>query len=709
MLVHISGKVHESSGRGLSGVLVSNGELIVQTDADGGYAIEADPRIHSFVFVSLPDRYRADGSFYQRVPEASGTIDFALVSEPERTEREFVLAHITDTHIVAHENCSLVGANTISPRRLARDLAQLEAEAAPNLIINTGDLTNMGTMPELQAYKKALEGVKAPIMSQFGGHDGDEEYHEAGHWGATFRGAGSTCVRNYEQVLGPVNYSFDWGGRHFVLYANEDYMFSEYDQIRMARWFWEDLALQPEGREIILAVHWPPSRAFLDRLSAYNVTLVLYGHTHASKVFTYRNILVATPTTFCFGGTDSNPRGYRLVQFKEQGSDMEFRPLSRAAPRVETPGQIQAGQAVLDLTWECRLPAHMHRAAPVVHEGDLLISLQDEDDARQAGVCRVAGDTGQILWHSKLDSSVRNSVALAGKDRCIAVSIAGRLYCLDTRTGRVIWQRDTRGFPERWVNSSPVVAGDTVYMGAKSGYGAYDATTGVRRWETRFIGTLDLIADAIGDKWGCYASPCVYRDLLVALVPRRGFVAMRRDNGRVEWERGLKGTEDFWASPIVVGDLLVSGGDNGKLILLRPDSGETVWHRFVIESMPYHSNWVGGLAVTANRIYAVTVEGKMLCCALETGDVLWGFQSGEDLLDMPYFHREIRTILAPPVPYRDMVIVCGLDGGLYLLDAESGECRSHSQFDAPVTAAPCVLDDGFCVASWDGRLYRYRG
>ncbi|MFC1715988.1 metallophosphoesterase family protein, partial [Candidatus Poribacteria bacterium] len=129
----------------------------------------------------------------------------------------------------------------------------------------------------MENYSEAIQSIETPVFSLFAGHDGNEE-RSAGESGDTF-------TRNYEQILGPTYYSFDWGSRHFVLYPTENYFFSPADQKRKERWFWSDLDLQPAEREIVIAVHIPPSNAFLERLSQYNVRLVLYGHWHSSKVY----------------------------------------------------------------------------------------------------------------------------------------------------------------------------------------------------------------------------------------------------------------------------------------------------------------------------------------------------------------------------------------------------------------------------------------
>ena len=121
--------------------------------------------------------------------------------------------------------------------QLADDLRRVTAVAAPDLVIATGDLTNVGTLAQLRSYRAATESVPRPVFSVFGGHDGNEERIEVE--------AGCTYTRRYETVLGPAYYSFDWGGRHFIVYATEDGFFSAADQQRKERWLWADLAAQP--------------------------------------------------------------------------------------------------------------------------------------------------------------------------------------------------------------------------------------------------------------------------------------------------------------------------------------------------------------------------------------------------------------------------------------------------------------------------------
>ena len=134
---------------------------------------------------------------------------------------------------------------------LSEALEQLEGEANPDFIIVSGDLTNRGQIDELTEFQAALSDVRAPVYLLFGGHDGNEERHGSDVPGETF-------TRNYETVLGPTYFSFDWGGRHFALYPNEEYFFSADDQRRKRAWLRADLAAaQRVSRPSVVIVHTP--------------------------------------------------------------------------------------------------------------------------------------------------------------------------------------------------------------------------------------------------------------------------------------------------------------------------------------------------------------------------------------------------------------------------------------------------------------------
>ncbi len=704
MTFTIRGTVYDTAtGGGVGGVPVSNGEAVVRTDSAGRYTLSVEPAIHRFVTVTVPDRYRPQGAFFHPVRACQPSpddIDFPLVPAPERASRDFSVAHISDTHmVVPAEDQQQVASpwhEYPSGATLADDLRRVTA-AAPDLVIATGDLTNVGSLSQLRSYRAAIESVTVPVFSVFGGHDGNEE-RIAGQ-------AGCTYTRHYEAVLGPAYYSFDWGGRHFIVYATEELFFSPADRQRKERWLWADLAAQPAGQEIVLVQHMPPPAAMLARLSRYVVPLVLHGHAHTSKVWSYgRTVVLGTPP-LCFGGIDARPRGFRLVRFTDRGIRAHPITLSESeqVSAATTPTEIALGNAARPLRrrWQWQVPGGIHRAAPVSHGQSLLVSQQDESYPGRSGLACLELATGQLRWQVHTDTVVKNSVAVASstahrqrKDearRCVAVSVTGQVSAFSLGEGKLLWQVAAPGYPDQAVCASPVIADGVVYLAATESCAAYDLATGRRLWHTP-------LEHGTGRS---YAAPQLYDDLLVILIPNQGFLALRRDDGAVAWQRPFP-VKYYCAGPVVVGGRLVCAGDGGDLAVLAAPSGETIWERPGLLG-----SYAAGLAADTAHIYVTTAAGEAQSYALRSGRQRWRFRAGEALLAMTCYRREERSLLAAPVCWRDYVIVGGLDGWLYLLDEASGACVGRAAFGAPISAAPCPTGDGLCVGTYDGRLLHY--
>ena len=719
MEIQVRGRVFDdSSARGLAGICVSNGDRIVQTDEEGRYTLPLEPAAHRFVFVTVPDGFSAGEGVYRSTldwTKSRDGVDFRLSPSPARAARSFTLVQITDTHIVTE------GDTHTSGPVLSDALRQVECDVEPDLIIASGDLTDWGTLDQLTAYREAVASISTPVFPLFGGHDGNQE-RMGGISVEEFlkmkalpdnprlnelvrEHEGNASTLHFEAVLGPTYYSLDWGGRHFAFWPNEDSFYSPAGLERKERWLWADLALQPEDREIVVVVHTPPPAAFLQALSKYNVRLVLHGHWHSSKVFSYGDMVVAAAPPVCFGGIDTSPRGYRLVRFREEDAVLDAGVLRAARVsrkyREESPQEIGLDGATLRLRWERRLPGGLHRAAPVSSGGRVFLTQRDERWPGRPGICCLDAASGDMLWRGVTDTAVKNSVAVRD-NACAAVSVAGRVHVLEADSGSPLWQADLPGYPERWIYSSPVMADGTVYAGAKADYAAFDLKSGRRRWHT---------GNDVSDNWACYASPLVSGDLLILMAQRTGFMALDRETGNVVWECPA-GVEFPYARPVLSGDLLLSGGDSSNLhhfsgeasflIAVEMDSGRVAWNRRVLPS-----RYPSGLLVHRGRLIATTPDGEVLCFDLDEGTLHWRFQTGDDLLDMVPYRRGVRSILAAPVIFEGCLIVCGCDGFLSVLDPVSGRCLGNVAFGSPISASPCTVEGRLVVGTYDGRVVCY--
>ena len=496
--------------------------------------------------------------------------------------------------------------------------------------------------------------------------------------------------------------------------SNESFLFSAYDWIRVQRWVDSDLALQPPGRPIVIGTHMPPTREWLDRVTAHRVVLVLHGHTHASKAYRYRGALILSTPSLSFGDNAAGPRGYRLIDCEGGRFTGELLPLRTRMPRRSSPAAV----AGLREAWRCRLPGNAHRGSMlIVGEGadaGALVPLQDENGVERCGVCRVRLSDGAVQWHTRSDASVRSGITGGPDGSCFAVSLTGRLLCIDGESGAVRWHTDTPGHPGRWVAVTPVYGAGRglVAVGAKSGYGAYDAATGAERWFTRFSGTPDLIADPVGDKQGHCGRPIIHDGLLITLVPRRSLMGLRLHDGRIAWEYALTGTQDWWSAPVAVGERVLGGGEPDELVMVEAATGAEVWRRDVLGPTDFAVNYVSGIAVAGDRAFLGALDGRALCVSLDTGEVLWQMRTGIGVLEMAPHQRRIASVIAPPVyvdrgALRGRVLICGMDAVLYVLDAQSGRVVEQASVSAPVTAPPVPTGDGLLIATYDGVLARF--
>ena len=245
--------------RGLAGVAVSNQHEVVQTAADGSYAL---PRAgHGVVFVSLPDGYDAAGPFWQAVSPSGGKADFGLTARPG--DGAFSFIHASDTH---------VSAQTVG--RLQQLRAVVEARR-PDFVIVTGDLVRDALrVGEEEArgyydiYTEETARFPVRVWSVPGNHEnfGIERHLSLVSSTNPLYGKGM-----YRQRLGPNYYSFTRGGVHFVGLDSVDiadlWYYGHVDDVQLA-WLKADLARLPDGMPVVTFNH-IPFVSSVDGISGY--------------------------------------------------------------------------------------------------------------------------------------------------------------------------------------------------------------------------------------------------------------------------------------------------------------------------------------------------------------------------------------------------------------------------------------------------------
>ncbi len=678
---HISGCISDvETSKGLPNVCVSNGQTIVRSDATGCYRLDLSPKHHRFVFVTTPDGYESVNSFFRSAAgweSSREDIDFQLRPAPARGRKPFRFVHITDSHVTLDQNGPTFG------DFVAAELARVVSIAKPAFLTIGGDLTESGKIDELRHYRNAVSLLCTPVFSMFGGHDGIDERFTDWPYGDI------TKTRHYEQIIGPAWYSFDWGGWHFVMYPNEENCFSSADRRHLRQWLELDLSQQASDRPIIMTTHSDEIAAIEDLVSRYNVVLVLFGHWHSSKVIRRGGRIEACTPPPAWGGNDTSPRGYRVVEVDRDTVQLELKVLTPA----------QSPQPLTDfgpfrVEWQQSLPTPVHRCGPVSAGNNLLMAVGDEEMKERQGLHCFDARTGDEHWRVATDTSIKNQPVVTG-NLCVAVSVAGQVHAVDVVTGSMRWKVRMPGYPDRWNYASPAADGQSVYVGTQQGLLSHRLKDGQCEWQAPL--EYDVFT------WRCAAGPVLHGELVLFFQARRGIVAVSRKTGELRWRRAVAehgGFADQYPSPVVVDGRLVSGGDSGHLVVLDAATGNVVWHKAVLEA-----DYVTALAARNTQIIAVTVNGLVQCFNLYTGRRQWQYELGQDLLDMIPRRRGLRSALAQPVFMGEAIIVSGIDGCLHVLDAD-GKCHGRAVLGSPISATPHVASEHLYVATYDGRLFK---
>jgi outer membrane protein assembly factor BamB len=239
------------------------------------------------------------------------------------------------------------------------------------------------------------------------------------------------------------------------------------------------------------------------------------------------------------------------------------------------------------------------------------------------------------------------STPTVAEGRVYTLGMTGVLSCLDARTGKRLWRKDSKWLP--YGGTSPLVADGLciVHVGddRTGGLTAFDAATGDVRWccaegsrpmpgspilvdlaggrqvMSFFFGNALGVSVATGKKlWGVgpggsgqpCTTPVLYKDLLIWNSDREPLRALRLEKGgkgivaREVWKS--KGLPLYYSSPVVAGDLVfgMSTRNRGCFFCLDARSGKTLW-----ESAGEQGGYASLLSVE-NVLLILKARGQLL-------------------------------------------------------------------------------------------------
>lgn len=292
---NVSGRVEDTSGRGIAGVVVNNGTHFTTTDGDGRWELMTDTLTSKYISITTPADFRlpsADGlaaGFYVSVNEAlaAGGHDFVLERRTERADRFYYIA-ISDPQVRDERDMGRWLTEAVPDIRRTVDSLKRRREVVG---VALGDMV-FDSMPMYEGYVKSVRNTGMTLFHCIGNHDFDKRWKDLDNMRL---GTPVYAEMEYNRWFGPTDYSFNIGKAHVVTMKNIDYLGNEGYVERMTErqleWLEKDLAYVPKGSLVILNMHAAGWNAVAGRGNMHNARRlaevlrdyrvhVFCGHTH---------------------------------------------------------------------------------------------------------------------------------------------------------------------------------------------------------------------------------------------------------------------------------------------------------------------------------------------------------------------------------------------------------------------------------------------
>jgi outer membrane protein assembly factor BamB len=264
--------------------------------------------------------------------------------------------------------------------------------------------------------------------------------------------------------------------------------------------------------------------------------------------------------------------------------------------------------------------------------GDLVIAGSDRREP--GGVAHLYAferATGKPRWKYRIDLGVAADVLRIGSNIYV-VTLQDELFCLDWKTGELVWKSATgRPNDEFFLNSAPAASGDRVFFGGLDGtVYAFDASSGQILWKRELgsrVSTSLLFAD--GSLFAGTSNRHLYRldpktgsataDFSADEAPARRLLLADRcllvffgeqtlaclDSSlkAVRWRESTSGP---WSSsrPYLWDHAVIAGNERGEVFAFRPSDGSRLWSQ-------KFDGVIRGIGSSEGTLYVGTLKGMV--------------------------------------------------------------------------------------------------
>lgn len=358
----ITGTVSGDDGKALEGVVVSDGLHCYKTDSQGKYYLEADLSETEYVFVSTPAGYSAPvqsghAIFWKFLKdctkESNGKYDISFtLNKIANPERYTVLIFADPQPRKSDATLDKIAYHSLTCcEDMYRDMKEYVAtvKGRPVYGIGLGDIVHQN-LKLLADYKNGMATTGLSNYNIIGNHD-------QGH---VMEQSDKDASKAFVEQMGPVNYSFNLGGMHYLMLDNmiaqgpgsgkysDECATGLTDEIW--QWVQNDLAFVPTTTPIMVCAHSPMMRTDSGKnreglhlgdlrglLSKYPKAYAWAGHTHTTLNYVDKsNPVIETHTvsrvtgalwTNEYLGSNGTPRGYIVFDYDNGDISWKFKPI----------------------------------------------------------------------------------------------------------------------------------------------------------------------------------------------------------------------------------------------------------------------------------------------------------------------------------------------------------------------------------------------
>jgi outer membrane protein assembly factor BamB len=327
----------------------------------------------------------------------------------------------------------------------------------------------------------------------------------------------------------------------------------------------------------------------------------------------------------------------------------EFRGPNGTGLALDADLPVQFGENE-NVTWKTEIHGWGH-SSPVVWDDQIWMTTATEDGLKMSAVC-VDANTGKIVYDLLLienksvspDQHAANSFA-----SCTPVIEEGRVYChfghygtfcIDTKTGKVVWQRRDIVVDEyRGPASSPILFENLLIVNC-DGVDvqfvlALDKRTGKTVWKTDR--TIDYGTE-VGDLKKGYGTPSLIKvNGQLQLVSPTAVETITYDprTGKELW-RVRHGGMNAAARPLYEDGLvyIAAGKDDSSLVVVKPGKGDLTKSGVAWKSGKGVSQKPSPLLIDG-KLFMISDSGVASCRDAKTGEIIWQERIGGDFWASP--------------------------------------------------------------------------